>query len=99
MSFKYGAINLITAPNEKIQINALLFLKSSTIFSVVGSEYHIIPVFSFDSFEGANILQSGNSFFRFLPIFTPFLVIARTEIFFHNQNLPTLIKYLTVQIF
>ena len=99
LSFKYGAINLITAPNEKIQIKALLFLKSSMIFSVVGSEYHVIPTVSVVSFDGANIFQSGNSFFRFSPIFTPFLVMARTEVFFHNQNLSTLIKYLTVQIF
>ena len=81
LSFKYGAINLITAPNEKIQINALLFLKSSTIFSVVGSEYHVIPIASVVNFEGANTSQFGNILFKFSPIFIPFLVMARIEVF------------------
>ena len=53
LSFKCGAINLITAPNEKRQINALLFLKRSTIFSDVGSEYHVIALFFFANFDGA----------------------------------------------
>ena len=81
MSFKCGAINLITAPKENRHTSALLFLKSSTIFSDVGSEYHIIPLFSFDNLAGAKILQSGNSSFRFCPILTPFLVIASTAVF------------------
>ena len=76
-----GAINLITAPKEKRQINALEFLKSSIILSDVGSEYHIILLFSFDSLTGAKISQLGKSSFNFIPILIPFLVIARTETF------------------
>ena len=43
--------------NEKIHINALFFLKSSTIFSVVGSEYHVIPTDSFVSFAGTSFVE------------------------------------------
>ena len=42
LSFRCGAINRITAPKENRQIKPSLFLKSSTIFSDVGSEYHVI---------------------------------------------------------
>src|SRR3990167_2271838 len=81
LSFRYGAINLITAPKENKQINALLFLKSSTIFSDVDSEYQIISLSPFENLDGAKIFQFGKCSFNLNPIFTPFLVIARTEIF------------------
>ncbi len=81
LSFKWGAINLITAPKEKRQINASEFLKSSIILSVVGSEYHTMSLFSFDNLTGAKILQLGKSSFNFSPILIPFLVIARTDTF------------------
>ena len=45
LSFRCGAINRITAPRENRHIIASLFLKSSIIFSDVGSEYHVIESF------------------------------------------------------
>jgi hypothetical protein len=81
LSFKCGAISLITAPKENKQINALLFLKSSTSFSDVDSEYQTIYLLPFKNLDGAKISQFGKYFFNSIPIFIPFLVIARTEIF------------------
>ena len=80
LSFKCGAINLITAPSENRQINALLFLNNSIIFSEVGSEYQIISL-SFENFEGAYTFQLGKISFNLAPIDIPFFVIARTETF------------------
>ncbi len=59
---------------------ALLFLNNSTIFSVVESEYQIISLLLSENLDGAKISQFGKYFFNSIPIFIPFLVIARTEI-------------------
>ncbi len=61
-----------------MQINASEVLNNSTIFSEVGFEYQLIFLSS-ENFEGAYTLHSGKFSTNFVPIFTPFFVIARTE--------------------
>ena len=84
-------IDIIKNRNMKKNImfykkDALLFLKSSTIFSVVGSEYHVIPTASVVSFEGANTFQSGNNFFKFSPISISVPLIWYTGVVLFNST-------------
>ena len=70
----------ITAPSENMHTSALLFLNSSAILLLVGSEYHVISGVSSENFSGTNISYCGKSDFIFLPVSMPFLVIATTDI-------------------